>query len=102
MKLILKDSTEVEIIEFTSSSFIAECEDFLETVNLYNTIASNLSDIKVMNGELIVYAATNLEIDGVQIMKTQTGYTAIYYYHGAKATESDEYATIGRILMGEE
>lgn len=104
MKLILNDNTEVNINDFTSSAFLFQCATFLEAVNLYNTVTrdNNLSNVKILNGEIITFAATDLVSDGVQMTPNDEGYSTIIYYHGAKASVDDEYATVGRILMGEE
>lgn len=105
MKLVLNDNTEIDIVDFTSSAFLFQCTTFLEAVNLYNTVTgnNNLSNVKVINGEIITFAATDLTSDGIQITPNNNGYSTIIYYHGAKATSADdEYVTVGRILMGEE
>ena len=105
MKLILAGGAEVTITDYTSNSFIADVDTFLEGVNNYETISRGLAEVSVQDdGGETVMAATGLTLDGVQIMeKTTGGFTAIYYYHGAKAaTVEDEYSQVGRILMGVE
>lgn len=105
MKLILAGGAEVAITDYTSNSFLADVDTFLEGVNNYDTISRGLSEVSIQDdGGETVMAATGLTLDGVQIMqKTTGGFTAIYYFHGAKAaTAEDEFSQVGRILMGVE
>lgn len=104
MKLILAGGAEIDLATFTSNSFVSVTQTFLEAANNYNTFASGLSDVQVKDGDDVVYAATGLTSDGVQIMKrADGGFTAIYYFHGAKAaTAEDEFSQVGKILMGVE
>lgn len=104
MKLILAGGLEIELAQFTSNSFIAHPATFQEAVDNYTVFVNGLSDVQVKDGDVVVYAATDLTSDGVQIMeRAGGGYTAIYYYHGAKAaTAEDEFSQVGKILMGVE
>ena len=105
MKLILAGGAEVAITDYTSNSFLADVETFQEGIDNYSAISSGIAEVSVQSDDGdTVMAATDLTLDGVQIMaKTTGGYIAIYYYHGAKATTvEDEYSQVGRILMGVE
>lgn len=105
LKIILPDNGEIGITDFTSNSFIADWVTFLEAVNNYQTL-QGVKSLEVKNADNeTVLNAEGLTFDGMQVMQNQTGsYTAFYYYHGAKAaeTEKDEFATVGKILMGVE
>lgn len=105
MKLILAGGAEVTITDYTSNSFLADVDTFAEGVDIYNTISRGIAEVSVQSNEGdTVMAATDLTLDGVQIMaKTTGGFIAIYYYHGAKAaTAEDEFSQVGKILMGVE
>lgn len=104
MILRLHDGTEFTITDFTSNSFLMECATFADAVSAYQTIAPNISIVTVENDGEVVFSAEDLISDGVQMTPTDGGtFLLILYYHGARASGADdEYATIGRILMGEE
>lgn len=104
MKLVLAGGGEIDLTTFTSNSFVAHADTFLEASNNYNTIVRGLSEVQIKDDGEVVYSATGLISDGVQIMvDSNGGFTAIYYFHGAKAaTVEDEYSQVGRILMGVE
>lgn len=110
MKLVLKDSSEIELVNFTSNSFIFLCGNQQE----FNTIWSkmtpeNLSRVHITNDGVTILTLENLTSDGVQatynVNKTITGY---FYFHGQEyvqdelSEEDREYAAVGRILLGEE
>lgn len=103
MILTINNESTYTISDFTSNSFLMDCPTFLEATNAYQDIAANLAHVTVEKDGEVVYSAEGLTSDGLQITPTSNGYTAIIYFHGAKASGADsEYAEIGRILMGEE
>ncbi len=106
LKIVLDNGGEIGITDYTSNSFIAEGKTFLEAVNDFETLSRNTGAVQVKQDDETVMNADGVTMDGVQVMHNQTGtFTAFYYYHGARAatvTEEDEYAQVGRILMGVE
>lgn len=103
MTLKLSNGVEITITDYTSSSFLLECDTFEEAAAAYQTIAENIYSVSIGKDGETIYSAEGLTADGVQITPTQDGaFYVTCFYHGAKASTDDEYAAIGRILMGEE
>lgn len=104
MKLILSDGAEIALTNFTSNSFLVQAETALETFQIYDTIARGIGKVDVQDDDgNVIYIAQGLTSDGMQIAPNDNGYSAIYYFHGAKAmTVEDEYSQVGKILMGVE
>lgn len=105
LKIVLGEGVKIGVSDYTSNSFIADNLTFQEAVDGYNRLSGNTGAVQIKNEDETVLNVEELIMDGVQIMQNQAGsYTAFYYYHGAKAaeTEKDEFATVGKILMGVE
>jgi len=104
MRLILSDGAEIALTNYTSNSFLAQVGTALEAFQTYDSITRGMGHVEVKDddGET-VYTAQGLTSDGMQITPNDDGYSAIYYFHGAKAmTVEDEYSQVGKILMGVE
>jgi len=110
MKLILKDGSDVEIVQYTSNSFVVACADKEEFDLIWDRMTTeNLSRVDVKDGDATVVSLENIMFDGVQaIYNTDRTITGYIYFHGqeyvtpALSEEDMEYAEVGRILLGEE
>lgn len=110
MKLVLRDGSEIELVNFTSNSFIVLCENQEEFNTLWSKMtAENLSRVHITDDNVTILILENLVFDGVQATyntnRTITGY---FYFHGqtyvsdTMSDEDREYAEVGKILLGEE
>ena len=110
MKLVLRDGSEIELVNFTSNSFIVLCENQEEFNTLWSKMtAENLSRVHITNDSIVIVTLENLIFDGIQATyntnRTITGYI---YFHGQEyvpdemSEEDREYAEAGKILLGEE
>ena len=105
MKIILNDKTEVQIVDYTSNSFIILCPTQSDFLNMWAKMTEeNLAEVRIIRDETIIQVLKGLKPDGVQAVKNPDGsYTGHFYFYGATYTsDEEEYATIGKILIGEE
>lgn len=110
MKLVLRDSSEIELVNYTSNSFIILCTDEQEFYTIWRKMTpENLSRVHITDGSIAIVTLENLIFDGIQATyntnRTITGYI---YFHGQEyapdemSEEDREYAEAGKILLGEE
>ena len=111
MKIVLRDGTEKEIINFASNSFVVHCEDQQDFFSVWEHMTDdNLARVRVENDGDVVMDMQNLVLDGTQATKNSNGtFTCYFYYHGQEYLQNDslseedmQYAQAGRILLGEE
>ena len=84
MKLVLRDGSEIELVNFTSNSFIVLCENQQEFNMLWSKMTlENLSRVHITDDSVAILILENLVFDGVQATyntnRTLTGY---FYFHG--------------------
>lgn len=110
MKLILKDGSDVEIVQYTSNSFVVACADKEEFDLIWDRMTpENLSKVRIDDGGITALNLENIIFDGVQATyntdRTITGYI---YFHGQEyvthelSEEDMEYIKVGKIMLGEE
>ena len=105
LQMVLKDNTAIDIVESgLSGHIVMQCADQAE----FDTIWTKLSSPAVEEYTIVKNGDTVQTVAGASLSGTQTlvnndgTLTGHFYIDGDILAESDEYATVGRILMGEE
>lgn len=105
LQLILKDKTAIDIMESgLSGHIVMQCADSEE----FNTVWQQLTPeavekFTVVKDGTTVQSVANATLTGTQTVTNPDGtLTCHFYLKGDLVSQSEEYATVGRILMGEE
>lgn len=105
LQLILKDETTIDIMESgLSGHIIMQCAD----QEGFNAVWQKLTpeaveEFTVVKDGTTVQSVVNATLTGTQTVTNPDGtLTCHFYLKGDLISQSDEYATVGRILMGEE
>lgn len=105
LQLILKNETAIDITESgLSGHIVMQCADS----EAFNAIWEKLTpeavkEYTVVKDGTTVQSVTNATLTGTQTVTNPDGtLTCHFYLNGDLESQSIEYATVGRILMGEE
>ena len=105
LQLVLKDETAIDITEFgLSGHVVLLCDDEQEFQGIWNQLTPEAVEEYTItrNGE-VVQSVVNATLEGTQTATNTDGtITGHFYFKGDIVSESNEYATAGRILLGEE
>lgn len=105
LKMILTDSTEVDLAEFTLPMHVVVVLPTKEDVlALWDRMEpENLTDVKIKDGEEILFTFLNAGVVGQQSVVNLDGtITAHFYLDGERVAQaSAEYETAAKILLGE-
>ena len=111
MKIILRDGTEIGIINFASNTFVVHSDDRQGFISVWEQMTSdNLARVRVEDDGNTIMDMESLILDGTQTTMNIDGtFTCYFYFHGQEyvheqgmSEEDMEYAQAGRILLGEE
>jgi len=108
-KVILKDGTEVGIVEATlAPTIVVLTETKEDMMTVWGQLShENLAEIKVCKNDVEINRFYDVVLDGTQSVVNSDGtLTNHFYMHstasGSEATEDDEYIRAAKILLGEE
>lgn len=110
MKLVLKDNSEIELIQYTSNAFVVLCADEEAFYSIWGKMTpENLSRVHIDDNGTTALILENIIFDGIQATyNNNRSITGYIYFHGQEyvlneVSEQDrEYIEAGKILLGEE
>ncbi len=106
IKMILKDGTEVELVEAgVSKHFVVSCSSKTAFQKIWNKMtAENLSEFQITENGNTIQTITGATLQGTQTVNNSDGtITGHFYLDGGDFVQpEDEYSEAGKILLGEE
>ena len=106
LKLILNDSTEIELEEAgLSQHYVVLCSSRTAFQRLWALMTDeNLAEIRIAEDDNVIQTIINSKLAGTQTVNNQDGtLTGHFYLTDGEYTQQDaEYTEAGKILLGEE
>ena len=105
LQLILKNDTAIDITESgLSGHIVMHCADSDEFNSIWEQLTPEaVEEFTVVKDGTTVQSVANAKLSGTQTVTNPDGtLTCHFYLSGELVSQSDEYAEVGRILMGEE
>jgi len=106
LKLILKDNTEINLVDAGyTRHYVITCADNAAFQAIWDSMTSeNLSEIQLFEDDQLLHIIIGSQLNGTQTVTNPDGtITGHFYLSGGHYKEvEDEYAEVGKILLGEE
>lgn len=106
LKMILTDSTEVGLAEFTlPMHIVTACASKEDVLALWDRLTpKNLTEVQIKEGNETLFTFLNAGVTGQQsVVNPDNTITAHFYLDGERVALADpEYETAAKILLGEE
>lgn len=106
LKLILKDGTEVDIVEAGyTQHYVVTCADEAAFKGIWEKMTEdNLSEIQITEDGSTVHTITGSSLSGTQTVNNPDGTVTGHFYltGGEYVQATDDYSEAGKILLGEE
>lgn len=106
LNLILKDGTEVELMEAGyTQHYVVACKDGKAFQRIWNKLTEeNLSEIQITEDGNTAHTITGSKLEGTQTVTNPDGtITGHFYLSGGEYKQpEDEYSEAGKILLGKE
>lgn len=108
LSLNLKTGESVELIDATFQQFVIAVPGMEEYIGAWQklTAESAMEDVTITKDDNVIQRMKNIVLDGTQAVYNPNGtITGHFYFRGdviSSETESEDYVTAAKILLGEE